>query len=58
MRREKIEHDLMMDIANEARWDAAVESLREQHGDREFTDEEVEDEAEALDQAGLAHDDY
>jgi hypothetical protein len=34
------------DAAYEAEWESAVESLKEQHGDREFTDEEVRDEIE------------
>jgi hypothetical protein len=51
LRREKLEHDAMIELAYEARWEAAVESLREEHGDREFTDEEIEAEAKVLDEA-------
>ena len=35
----------------ETRWEAAIESLKEAHGDREFTEEEIEAEAEEMDLA-------
>ena len=40
-----------MDAANEARREAALESLREEFGDREFSDEEVADAEYEVDQA-------
>jgi hypothetical protein len=48
--REEAEFDFMMDAANDARWAAAIESLKEEHGEREFTDEEIEDAAADLDE--------
>jgi hypothetical protein len=50
-RREKAEFDYLMDMANETRREAAVNSLKEAHGDRAFTDEEIEAEAQELDTA-------
>jgi hypothetical protein len=47
---EKLEHDAMVDLAHEAAWEAAMESLAEEHGDREFTDEEIESRLEQLQQ--------
>ena len=56
---EEDEYGAMIDAAYEARWEAALESLKETHGDRKFSDEEVEAEAEELDQAlEDAHPDY
>ena len=49
--REKDEHDFLIDEYYETRREAAIESLKEEHGDREFTDEEIEAEAEELDEA-------
>jgi hypothetical protein len=48
---EKHEYDAMMVAANDAARDAAVAHLKEEHGDREFTDREVSDEIEAQQQA-------
>ena len=47
-----------MDMAHEAYQasrDAAITQLKEEHGDREFTDEEVSDEIDAQQQAARAH---
>src|SRR5262249_34141304 len=41
---EEAEHDAMLDAAYEAEWEAALEHLKEEHGDREFSDQEVYDE--------------
>jgi hypothetical protein len=43
---EKSEYDAMADAAYEAAWESAEASLREQHGEREFTDEQVHAEIE------------
>jgi hypothetical protein len=55
--REKAQNDYMMDMAYDAARDAAVTHLKEEHGDREFTDEEVSDEIEAQQQAWADFDD-
>ena len=34
----------MVEAAHEAAWESAVAALKQEHGDREFTDEEVNDE--------------
>jgi hypothetical protein len=52
---EQHEYDAMLDIAHEDEWKSAVESLKEQHGDREFTDEEVHDE---IDEQRMAYQDF
>lgn len=44
IRLEEAEYDAMVDAAYEAEWKEAVEHLKEEHGDREFSDEEVHDE--------------
>ncbi len=49
--REKHRDDALMDMAYEAARDSAIAHLKEEHGDREFTDEEVSDEIEAQQQA-------
>jgi hypothetical protein len=43
---EKHEYDAMLDAAHEAARESAVDALKQEHGDREFTDEEVSDEIE------------
>jgi ribosomal protein L14E/L6E/L27E len=48
---EEAEYEAMVDAAHEAEREAAVEHLKEEHGDREFSDEEVQDEIEAQRQA-------
>jgi len=59
IRDEKEWFDAMADLAHEARWEAAIESLRESAGsDREFTDEEIEEEAKLLDEAGRDYEPY
>ena len=50
--------DAMLDAAYEARSETALEWLKESEGDREFTDEEIEDAAHELDQASHDLDDY
>jgi hypothetical protein len=49
---EKLQYDAMIteayDLANEARREAAIESLKETKGNREFTDEEIETAANEL----------
>jgi hypothetical protein len=57
-RREEAMHDFLVEMHYETRREAAIESLKEQHGDRRFTDEEIEEEAQELDLAGVSHDDY
>jgi hypothetical protein len=51
VRFEEAEYDAMLDEAYTAEWEAAVEHLKEEHGDREFSDEEVRDEIEEQRQA-------
>ena len=43
---EEFQYDAMIEAAYEAAWDSAVDALKQEHGDREFTDEEVSDEIE------------
>ena len=50
LREEELLFDAMVDAAYEARWNDAVEWLKEHEGDREFTDEEIETAAEGLDE--------
>lgn len=45
---EEQEYDSMVDDAMEAEWAEAVKHLREEHGDREFSDEEVDAEIEEM----------
>jgi hypothetical protein len=45
---EKHEYDAMLDLAHEAAWEEARESLAAEHGEREFTDEEIESRIEEL----------
>jgi hypothetical protein len=47
---EKIEYDTEMEAANSAMEEAAVASLKEQHGDRAFTAAEVKAEVEELEE--------
>ena len=47
--REKYEYDFLLDMAHEARAEAALEYLKEEHGEREYTDEEIESAAQYLD---------
>jgi hypothetical protein len=49
---EEAEFDAILDAARDARWEATIESLKEEHGEREFTDEEIADAAHELDQKG------
>ena len=50
---EKVEYDDVLDAAYTARREQAVDSLRARHGDRgQFSDEEVEAEAEEMEKAG------
>jgi hypothetical protein len=59
IRREEAAFDAMLDAANEARAEAALEWLKENEGDCEFTDEEIADAAHELDQEDWRdHDDY
>ena len=39
---DKVEYDTMVDAAYTANREAAIESLKQEYGDREFSDEEVE----------------
>jgi hypothetical protein len=55
---EKNRHDYLMDMAYEAARDAAITHLKEKHGDREFTEEEVSDEMEAQERAWEGSDSY
>ena len=48
---EEHEYDAMLDAAYESRREMAIESLREEFGDREFSDEEVADAEHEVDQA-------
>jgi hypothetical protein len=60
-RREEAEHDYLMEMANEAAEaarEAAITHLKEEHGDREFTEEEVSDEIEEQQRAWANFDDY
>jgi hypothetical protein len=61
LQQEKNEFDFLMNAAYEARAEAAIEWLKESEGDREFTDEEIQDAANELDaalQAWASDDDY
>ena len=53
--REEAAFEYMLDAANEARAEAALEWLKENEGDREFTDEEIADAAYELDQEDWGH---
>lgn len=48
---EEAEYEAMADAARDWEWKEAVEHLKEEHGDREFSDEEVHDEIEEMHQA-------
>jgi hypothetical protein len=48
---ERRRDDALIDMAYEAAHNAAMATLKEEHGDREFTDEEVSDEIDAQQQA-------
>jgi hypothetical protein len=58
----RVEFDFMMDAGMDERREAAIELLKEEHGEREFTDEEIEDAAYEVDQAwhdaSPHHEDY
>jgi hypothetical protein len=45
-RMEEAAYDAMLDLAYEAEWESAVDALRGEHGEREFTDEEIRDQIE------------
>jgi hypothetical protein len=59
---ERVEFDFMMDAGMDERREAAIELLKEEHGEREFTDEEIADAAYEVDQAwhdaSPHHEDY
>jgi hypothetical protein len=59
LKQEELLFDALLDAANEARWESAIESLKAEHGEREFTDEEIADAAYEIDQQDWRdHDDY
>jgi hypothetical protein len=48
---DKVEYDTMVDAAYTANREAVIESLKQEYGDREFSDEEVEAAVEELEKA-------
>lgn len=55
---EKRRDDYLWEMHYETRADAALECLKEEHGEREFSDDEIEGKAKELDEAWANFDDY